>query len=378
MSTRDDMMNRREFIRKLGGKLVSGGKDALGAYALFNLADNLPLLELLAQEMPASTPEAEMPEISFGTVDDFVVEGITGKWESLEDVLSKGSKEIPVVEKSDEVCDDAGCEIDKRLMPSLLYTFRIIKNARKKGECSIAYDSLESGSCIMLNQEGFFLTARHVIKDYVRYKDRLMLFYDPISGIIRRPVVVAYSKKADIALCRINAEGAEFGQNPVTKGSLKDDTLLYTVIYDPSRFASDEFIDKVFENFRISLKSCGLQYGNFGSYQAQEKEPLKVDYKDLGAGNVFSSFKRIKVVDKKGKLWSGDPFFACSDVAHGNSGTPLFSIHNKDIVGVLYQPVRDLVCESDDGHKTSVVACTNPANIRKLISTYIDSCKESE
>lgn len=315
-----------------------------------------------------------------GHDDNLVVIGVSDEWKSLEDVLSEGSEEISVVRSTDEVCNESGCEIDTNILPSLLYTFEIDSTAEKGGVCGFSYKNLEAGSCIMLNREGFLLTARHVVDNYVMHKNRLLLFYNPISGIIRRPRVIAYSKTADIALCRINAEGAEFKQNTVTKGDLKEKTLLYSTAYTPSIFASKEFVSRIMKNSRIGngSKNCGMDYGNSGSYSLGEKEPLKVDPKDLGIGTVFSAFDE-NLAAKQGEPWEGNPVFVCSDMTHGNSGTALFDIRSKDIVGIFYRLGGGLACGfgTDSRNDSRIAACVNPANIRKLISGYVQACRDS-
>lgn len=352
MSRGDDMMNRRQFIRKIGSKLISGGKDALGAYALFNLADNLPLLELLAQEMPASTPEAKIPEMSFGTVDDFVVLEKNDDAASLTDIIAEGHIEVPILKPGETF--EVG--VNSSRIPSPVYMFDI-KKKQHKDSCSLIPTIRSMGSANIINDKGYVLTAYHVIESILK-ENKLSLIYNHGLGMVRSLRVVACWPKYDLALGKIDVpENFEFEKVCVSRGDAVPGASIYSLWLSKKSIESRRFIDGIFNTFYFD-ENCDPDFTYF-------EEPKVPKPRRIFWNGKIGKFVEEEDSDKEFM----DKYFVAVNFdrnidTKGYSGSCMYDL-NGDIIGIHVKG------DKHNRGSLDLSVCVKPNHIRDFISKYI-------
>src|SRR3989344_813552 len=145
--------------------------------------------------------ERPLEALSVFTKKDFeIVEKTnTAGVQSLEEVLYQEPKiEDTELDETNAIKSIAG------RCPELIYNLKV-----NKGKAIIIDSTMGSG--LTISKSGFFISVYHVFQEYIENQgktNQIGLIYDPLTGIALPTRVLAYSKKFDLVLGKIDSIGS--------------------------------------------------------------------------------------------------------------------------------------------------------------------------
>ena len=315
-------MNRRNFLRTAG-------------------ATGLVLLE------------RPLEALSIFTKKDFeIVERTnTAELQSLEEVLQESKREKIRLDKTNPV------EPIAQRRPELIYNLKVDKGKAKTIDSTM-------GSGITITKSGFFISVYHIFREHLENQGEsnyVGLIYDSLTGIALQTRVLAYSKRFDLILGKINpTEGYPLKDTPLLPIRLLGD--VYAMSYVNLEDIAGSMLTKILNYSEVSRveDTKGKKRLNF-----TQRNPVRgVLGKDLIAkvsiGQVIPQHEGLEG-------WKS-AFFA--EVHEGNSGTPVFGLNNK-LAGIITGSAEYTNTSSGEAHNVGIY--TNTSAIRAMIQKYIAS-----
>lgn len=266
--------------------------------------------------------------------------------------------------------------------PSILIVYEITqqtvsypakgKNKKEELKCSNTIENRYMTTCQLLGKEGFFLTdhfTRRCCRKNYSYANLTVrtetLFYDPSTGMVRRPEMLAYSYLSpDIALGKISNVTADIPALKLSSHSPRDKDWPIWLQYNlPKRLEIEEFIKSgVIER----NPPCG------------EEEDIEDDDAKLSSvGPLLMAWGEAlvnpRVAEEKGYF-----FIRGGESAHNLGGTAVFDRHGK-LMGIVSK-INDceylemLTCKQFGA--PIAIEANSPERIRKFLKQYINACKK--
>ena len=262
--------------------------------------------------------------------------------------------------------------------PSILVVYDIIrqetvsypvrgKKKKTESRCSNTIKNDYMTTCQLLGKEGFFLTNYFTRDKNSYYSDRRRetIFYDPSTGMVRRPEMLAYSYfDPDIALGRIRNVTADIPAHKLSFRNPRDEDWLIWLQYNlPKHLEIEEFIKSgVIER----NPPCGEEAGI-------EDDDAKLSSVGPLLMSWSKAFVNPEVAKEKGYF-----FIRGNESTHNLGGTAVFDRHGK---------LMGLVSDTDNCKSLEMLTCkqfgspvalktNSPERIRTFLRQYIDACKK--
>lgn len=305
------------------------------------------------------------------SADDFEVLKKTEDARTLDKLIEAGSDRLPDTSNCKEE-SNSGCMPDyKNNPPSFLYLIDILSSTGS------------AGSCVLLNDKGYFLTAFHVVAENITKRDHLgkiLMFYDPNLGFIGSVTMLSYSERWDLALGKLDCTScANIEPVRITKANLKDGDLVYGLEYKFPEQSRDGILKKIFSN--ISLKNRSVEDFMIKS-EGLKMYPGALEIKAWDGGITHSIKEIMKLLGFEGKIAHMEAAVVLGEITHGDSGSPIYSWNN-DLVGIasMYDfsklaPFLASVVGSDPKKEniSPIVFFPGPDRIREFVKNYIAAC----
>jgi hypothetical protein len=293
---------------------------------------------------------------------DFHMHQASSGIESLAMLLATDVKYVP---KTGE-----GHRINLESFPSFLYVCDVVRESQ--GDDKSLHASVHNGgSAYVFASEGYFLTALHVVEhvlDTSSPGEKVILFYDPHTGLASKAQLLAYSRNYDLALCKVPTSHGMYQDVPL----LKEEPVFPDLVYSP-----------IFGDSDILLAQLrGVLQRAFGRQEDGSEESLKFGYEELkigvSLGRVLNGFEgpNVEPVGSGTRIYGHDFWTQYVDgepikVGPGNSGSPVLTLDNQ-LVGVtsmIYGP------RSPDGRiDPRLITFSGPLVIQSLLQNYVNAC----
>lgn len=190
-----------------------------------------------------------------------------------------------------------------------------------------------TGSALLLNQNGFFLTAGHVLDQTIGNNDNFLLFYDPIKGLVLPAKVFAYSTSFDIALGKVDLP-KEPSVPGVSLANVAEPDLgvVYALTYDNTTMIHETLFNEAINSGSLAINPS-RRYHRVVFNPKDRLKPRAI--KELGG--IAKMGNLVTIIDEEGKpfqtLPEGYHRFMTQPI-NGNSGAAVFDLaHN--LTGVL-------------------------------------------
>lgn len=250
--------------------------------------------------------------------------------------------------------------------PSNIYTFNqntIPKNfhleivypmtySGSNNESSYNLTSGEFGSTFLLNNEGFFISAYHVLKHHINDKNNnkpgLILIYSPQTGEIKDSRILSYSEEFDIALGKINnpSELECSAINLTGKSSFSDEEQVWVGAYSNKDYISGSLCSEAVRAYCENRQFSPTQ--------------------NLGGGQFV-----VDIINKEGIFNEEWGYVVNRKFLQGDSGIPFFTSDN-NLAGILTSSGE---VSYTNGQKKGITVFSGPVSIRNLIDNFICECK---
>ncbi len=265
---------------------------------------------------------------------------------SLEELLLPAPNPIP------DLSREIGLNVSSSKFPEILYHIKIDSDNNLR--------PLSMGSCFLINEEGFFLTAQHVFEKYLQEStagnlSSLMLLYDPVSKSAAAALPLIYSVEKDILLGKADISPRSVVQSvPLSDNNSPFLNNVYSVAYANIDYLSGELLHTV-------LSSGAVVDGQ----KFVQEENIDVDINKLG---IVISIGHLVSRDAQEERLGRQGFLA--DMVRGNSGSPVFDLINNQ-VGIVNEEIT--VKDSS----LNIIRYTESTTIREMIDIYIGQIKRS-
>jgi hypothetical protein len=284
--------------------------------------------------------------------------------------LSGLSKDYSIVETIDNEEDIASLE---RIVsegvdgPSHIYTFNqntIPRNfhleivypmtySGSNNESSYNLTSGEFGSTFLLNDEGFFISAFHVLKHHITDKNNdkpgLVLICSPQTGEIKDSRILSYSEKCDIVLGKVNNPNKLecSAINLTGKSSFLEGEQVWAGAYSNKDYISGKLCSEAVHAYCENRKFSPTQ--------------------NLGGSQLV-----VEIMNKEGIFNEEWGYVVNRNFLYGDSGIPFFTSDN-NLAGILTSSGE---VNYTNGLKKGIAVFSGPVSIRNLIDNFIRECKK--
>lgn len=291
-------------------------------------------------------------------------------------LLDEGSEELT---KSDK---DYG---DKIFIsgPSTNFLYFMENHALKKSGSIV----IGGGQCNLLDQN-FFLTSYHIVEKFLDGSLPVGIFYDPKSGVMGRPEILATSPMWGLAIGKVN-----FGSNvkviieglsaPVTKAEVTPGTEVFAYGLDPAVMFEDDVIWPIFNN---------IKFNDDGTFTQKNVLQMKLDLVEtiLGEKNKEISIPHTIDVPKGcevNPILDTGSFYLREQLKEGYSGSVIYGFEPpkpKSLVGNVKEiPIQrtqvvGVVMGKYDCEQHPITCCISPKPIRRILENYINRCEEKK
>ncbi|MEK6863213.1 MAG: hypothetical protein AABW53_00785, partial [Nanoarchaeota archaeon] len=233
---------------------------------------------------------------------------------SLEELLLPAPNLIPDLSRGIRL------NVSSSKLPEILYHLKIDSDNNLR--------PLSIGSCFLINEEGFFLTAQHVFERYLRESkggevSSLMLLYDPISESAATALPLIYSVEKDILLGKADISQRSVVQSvPLSDNNSPFLNNVYSVAYANIDYLSGELLHTVLSSGAITV-----------NLEFVQRETVAADIKNFGVEISIGRLVDRRTQDEK----LGQQGFL-ADMVRWNSGSPGFDLIN-NLVGVVNEEI---------------------------------------
>tara|TARA_Y100000310_G_scaffold112011_1_gene110443 strand:+ start:4097 stop:5119 length:1023 start_codon:yes stop_codon:yes gene_type:complete len=254
----------------------------------------------------------------------------------------------------------------------------ILYNIDTKEDGTIDFSQYEYGSCVILNKEGFFLSAYHAVKSFVEERkegnnNNLILIYDPINGYAFSARSVIFSDETDIALGRIDADiELSIETVKIAENNESETGIVYSQFYNN---IYHETLRKIFE-------SGGEFYDNSDGTITYINLNAPILKDELGPTSTSGRFG--------GNPYESWEYAALMKTIPGNSGSGVFNLGTNTLGGINRSIVEDFkkkkhyadfVCKSlgineeqlNSLEEDTLAFYTGTEAIRNMLTKYIIS-----
>lgn len=299
----------------------------------------------------------------------------------------------------DFVMMQAGCQADIPGLEALLETPPIVPLKNKVDvqverypgiayHCSFKADEesvdvvsaqlISAGSIFVLGNDGHFISARHVFDDCIKAQgngdtNNIMICYEPSLQRAMEATPLLYSQKYDMLLGKINIpNGVQVKKTLIATEEEPPLGCVYTTKYANMTYVLDELFTKV-----IGAGMCDWIETSRGisRIRYQQERPVQGSLKDLEVEIEFGHLADV-VNPEDGTSYYNDRkgvFRFITSIHHGNSGSPVFDLHNR-FMGVIFAKA-DHVKDAKSGKSYNLAVYVGPQQIRRMIRAYLDYCR---
>jgi hypothetical protein len=227
--------------------------------------------------------------------------------------------------------------------------------------------SFSAGAVVLLNNSGFFITARHCLPE-PNEKGNNFVVYGPRGKFLATGRLLAVSTDSDLALGRIFLPpGTPAGDLvKITKGNLKPGDLLFTKRYNA------EFVG---ETLPVRLIKTVKKPAPGAMIDTKEELNLGLEYELTSGRTITANLADGQVISgpKPGVYFMAT---GTTETLEGHSGSPVFDL-NGDLAGLILEvPKKQGLLKNAEGEAMQMAYIAGPEKIRELIEAYLAACED--
>lgn len=260
----------------------------------------------------------------------------------LEELLLPALNMFPDVEG-----EKVNITVSRSRYPEILYHLKVDENGK--------LHPASMGSSYLITKEGFFLTAYHVFKDYLKEMESgslssVVVWYDPVDGAAVAAQPLIFSVEDDLLLGKVDLPLSN--QPPIRLLDHHHPLLnrVYTVTFNNTSFLTGELLNEVVAAGTVTKNMEFIQQAH-----------LETDLAKLG---VTISMGRMAYREPQDEELDRAAFLA--NGVQGNSGSPVFDLVNNQ-AGIINTAIW-----SENPSLDNMIIYTESTAVRKMLQSYLD------